>query len=196
MLGEFLKKGAAGSTATRTGNDQRRKRTQSHCLKNFLSNDHLSGSIATGLGGERHPDGVADALLKENRQRGSRCNDALAAHTCFGQADMQRVIAATGEFAIDRHHILNIRYLGREDDGIASKTKRFGLTGAVDGRGDQRFAHHLHGIEGLGARGIFVHQPGQQGLIETAPVDADANRLVMHRGHFDHLSEVTVTTTG
>ena len=39
---------------------------------------------------------------------------------------------------------------------------------------------------------VFVHDARQQILVEAAPVDADAHRLVVAAGHFDHLRELLV----
>ena len=46
--------------------------------------------------------------------------------------------------------------------------------------------------QGRAAGTVLVHQAGQQLLVQAAPVDADANRLVpAHRG-LDHLAELAV----
>ncbi len=44
----------------------------------------------------------------------------------------------------------------------------------------------------VGQLGVFVQQPGQNRLIEAAPVDADAYRLVIAAGKFDHLSKLRI----
>ena len=53
-------------------------------------------------------------------------------------------------------------------------------------------AHHLGGIQRLRSTRIFVHHARQQILVEAAPVDADAHRLVVLAGQFDHLRELLV----
>ena len=50
-------------------------------------------------------------------------------------------------------------------------------------------ARASRGSRGLG---VLVHQPRQQFLIERAPVDADAHRLVVLDRHLDDLGELRV----
>ena len=45
---------------------------------------------------------------------------------------------------------------------------------------------------GSGRARVLVHHPRQQVLIEAAPVDADAHRLLVPAGDFDHLGELRV----
>jgi hypothetical protein len=42
------------------------------------------------------------------------------------------------------------------------------------------------------ALSVLVHQPGQEFLVERAPVDADADRLVVFHRDFDDLRELGV----
>ena len=53
-------------------------------------------------------------------------------------------------------------------------------------------AHHLGGVERLRSTRIFIHYSRQQILVEAAPVDADAHRLVVLAGQLDHLRELLV----
>ncbi len=52
--------------------------------------------------------------------------------------------------------------------------------------------HHLIRVQRFAAGRVFVHQPGQQLLVQTAPVDADAHRPVIAAGDFDHGGELRV----
>ena len=45
---------------------------------------------------------------------------------------------------------------------------------------------------GSGEQGILVHHAGEQGAVERAPVHADAHRLLILDGDFDHGAEVVV----
>ena len=47
---QFLKHRAGGATAARTGGDQRRERSQSHGLEDFLRNDDFLAAVAARLG--------------------------------------------------------------------------------------------------------------------------------------------------
>ena len=51
-----------------------------------------------------------------------------------------------------------------------------------------------HGARVLGLRlgGVFVHQPGQQFLIEAAPIHADADGLAVFQRDLDDLGELPV----
>ena len=55
-----------------------------------------------GLGRQRHADRVADALLQQHGHRRGRRDDALAAHAGLGEAQVQRIVAASREFAHTR----------------------------------------------------------------------------------------------
>ena len=48
------------------------------------------------------------------------------------------------------------------------------------------------GVLRLGPARVLVHQLGEQLLVEAAPVDADAHRLVVARRRLDHLRELAV----
>ena len=93
-LREFLEIGAGGAAAARARHHHRDERTQAHGLQDFLRHDHFVGAIAVGFGRERYADGVADAFLQQHRHAGGGGDDALAAHAGFGEAEVQRVVAA------------------------------------------------------------------------------------------------------
>jgi hypothetical protein len=67
-----------------------------------------------------------------------------------------------------------------------------GLRCRFQRRSHHRFTHDLGGILGLGTPGVFVHDASEQGLIEAAPVNPDANRLVEPAGDFDQLRKLLV----
>ena len=84
--------------------------------------------------------------------------------------------------------------LARQDDGIAAQAKRFGAARVADRGNHQGFAHHGLGFPRLGTAAVVVHHTGHQFVVQAAPVHADAHRLVVAAGHFDHLREVVVAT--
>ena len=59
-----------------------------------------------------------------------------------------------------------------------------------------RLHHGFHGyvarVFRFGEPGVFVHHAREQLLVERSPVHADAHRLVVLDGHFDHGAEVVV----
>src|SRR5690606_8316320 len=191
-VGQFLEERAAGAPATRAGHHHGRERPQVHGLQDFLGHDDFAGAVATRFGGERNAYGVADALLQQHRQRRRRGDDALAAHAGFGQAQVQGVVAACGQVAVDGDEVLHVADLARQDDGVAAQAQLLGALGIADGRDHQRVAHHRLGFPGLRATAVFVHFARHQFVVETTPVDADAHGLVVAAGHFDHLGEVVV----
>ena len=66
---------------------------------------HLLGAVATRLGRQRDADRVADALGKEDREAGRRGDRALHAHARLGQPEVERVVAARGQRAVDVHEV-------------------------------------------------------------------------------------------
>jgi hypothetical protein len=46
--------------------------------------------------------------------------------------------------------------------------------------------------QGIGDFRILVHHAGEQGLVERAPVDADADGLLIFDGALDHGAEIVV----
>ena len=67
-----------------------------------------------------------------------------------------------------------------------------GALGRQQPRLHDRLVHDGARILRLGRGGVLVHQPGQQLLVEAAPVDADAHRLGVAHGQLDDLGELPV----
>ncbi len=105
---------------------------------------------------------------------------------------MQRVVAAAAELAVDGDEVLHAGDLGREDDAVARQADLLGQLRRLERGDDQRLAHHRAGVPRLGAAGVVVHHPGEDGLVQTAPVDADAHRLVPTDGLLDDGRELRV----
>jgi hypothetical protein len=61
-----------------------------------------------------------------------------------------------------------------------------------DGAYDHGFVHYLAGIPGIRTRGVLVHQPGQQILVERAPVYSDSHRLLVLSSDLDHRLKILV----
>ena len=62
----------------------------------------------------------------------------------------------------------------------------------LDRRHNDRAVHDLLRLERFHQLRVIVHHARQQLLIKAAPVDADAHRLVVLRGGFDHQRELAV----
>ena len=105
---------------------------------------------------------------------------------------MERVIGARGEHGVDGDQILDLADLGGEDDLGARQAEGFGIGGGEQRRLHDRLAHHLLRGGGLGKFRVLVHEAREQRLIERAPVDADAHRLVVAERQLDEGRELGV----
>ncbi len=105
---------------------------------------------------------------------------------------MQRIVAAGGEVLIDGDQVLDVADLGREQDLVAAHAELFGPGRRQQRRLDDGFALHGGGGDGMGRDGVLVHEAGQQFLVERAPVDPDAHRLVVAIGDLDERRELRI----
>ena len=92
-----------------------------------------SVAVAARLGRERDADRVADALVEQDREAGRRGDDALHAHARLGQAQVQRVVAARGEPAVDVDQVAHAADLGAEDDPVVAQAGLLGQLGRAEG---------------------------------------------------------------
>ena len=83
-----------------------------------MRNGDFFGAVAARLGRERDTDGIADPFLQQDRETGGTSDHALHPHPRFGQAQVQRVVCALSERAIDVHQILYSGNLGTQDDPV------------------------------------------------------------------------------
>ena len=105
---------------------------------------------------------------------------------------MQGVVAAPGQFPVDGDEGLHAAHLAGDDDAVVGQAQGLGRLGALQGGADEGLAHDRLGGQGIGAGGVLVHEAGQEGLVEAAPVDADAHRLVVTHGGLDEGGELLV----
>ena len=191
-LRQLLERGRGGAAAAGAGRDQRHEGAEAHGLQDFLRDLHLERAVAARLRRQRNADGVADALLQQDAERGRRGDDALRAHAGLGQAEMDRVVGAAAELLVDRDQVLHRRHLGREDDAVARQADLLGARGREQRRLHHRLARDRARLHRVVRLGVLVHQVGQQFLIERAPVGADAHRLVVLDRHLDDGGELPV----
>ena len=161
FLGEFLEVGARRAATAGACDDHGREGPQAHGLQYFLRNDDFLGAIAARLGRQRDANRVADAFLQQNSDRGGGRDDALAAHARFGQPQVQRVIAARRQIAVDRNQVLDATDFGADDDLVGAQPQGFGALRAVEGRDDDRLAHDIDRGARLRQPRVLVHHPGQ-----------------------------------
>ena len=189
---QFLERGRGGAAAARACRNQRHEGAEAHGLQQFLRDLHLDRAIAAGLGRQRNPDGIADAVLQENAERGGRGHDALRSHAGFGEAEMDRVIRARRQNLVDRDQILHGGHFRRQDHAVLGHAEFFGARRRQQRRLHHRLARHRARIERLGQFGVVFHQPGEQFLIERAPIGADPHRLVVLVRDLDDVGELGV----
>ena len=105
---------------------------------------------------------------------------------------MQGIVAPLCQLAVDRDQILHTTDLAGQDDLIAVHAHFLRTAGRIQGGRDQRFIHDRFSIPRHRAAAVFVHQAGQQLLVQAAPVHADAHGLVPAQGGFNHLPKLFV----
>ena len=98
---------------------------------------------------------------------------------------MQRIVAACRQILINRDQVLNVGNLGGKDDLVTPHAQLFGAAGAQKRRLDDRLALHRRRRNRRCRLGVFVHQPGQQFLVERPPVHPDPHRLAISVGDVD-----------
>ena len=105
---------------------------------------------------------------------------------------MERVVAACGEHLVDVDQVADPGNFAADDDLVVAQAVALGGGGGIEGAAAHGFEHHVPCGQGIGALRVFVHHAGQQGLVERAPVDADADRLLIFDGALDHGAEIVV----
>jgi hypothetical protein len=185
LAGELLEHGRGGAPAAGAGRDGRHERAQPHGLQNLLRHPHLLRAVAARLRGKRDADRVADALLQQDAHAGGGGDDALGAHPGFGQPQMQGIATAGRQHCIHADQILHRAHLRRDDDLLSRHPERLGALGRQQRRLHDRLVHDGTGLHRRGGHRVLVHQAGEQLLIQAAPVDADAHRLLVCQCQLD-----------
>ena len=130
--------------------------------------------------------------MQQNGQGGGRGHRAFGAHARLGQAQVQGMVAALRQLAINRNQVLYARDFATEHDLLRRHAQFLGQLSRVNCRGDQCLVHHLFRAPWLWPMGVFIHQASQQLLIQTAPIDANAHRFVPAQSRLDHLGELFI----
>src|SRR5262249_13608668 len=160
LVGHLLEERAGGTAATGAGGHLRSKAADTEGLENLLGDHDLFGAVAVGHGGQGDADRVADALLQHHGQSGGGGDDALAAHSGFGKAKVQRVVTALAEHAVDVDQVLHAADLGAENDAVASQPVLFGGAGRIERAGDHAFHGDFAGVFGLRQKIVLIHHAG------------------------------------
>ena len=109
---------------------------------------------------------------------------------------MEWIIGARGENSVHRNQILHTRDFCGQNDAIVRQPAFLSQLG----RAHRAFHHGVHGdvarIARLRQRGVCVHHLGEQLLIETAPVHADANGFSLCDGDLHDRAKVVVAAFG
>jgi hypothetical protein len=110
----------------------------------------------------------------------------------FGQSQMQRILAARGQPAIDVNQVLHAADFRAQDDLLRAQPILLGQFRRVERAHHDRFHRDFARVFRLGEPRILVHHLGQQRLVERSPIHADAHRLLILHRNFDHGAEVVV----
>ena len=189
---QLLEHRRGGAAAAGAGGDDRHERAQPHGLQDLLRHPHLLRAVAAGLGGQRYADGVADPLLQQDAHCGGGGDDALGAHAGLGKSEVQGVAAARRQHRVDGDQVLHGADLGRDDDLVGAHPQLPRALGREDAGQHDRLVHDGAGILGRRRVRVLVHQAGQQLLVEAAPVDPNAHRLVASQRLLDDGGELDV----
>ena len=146
----------------------------------------------SGRGRERNSNRVADAFLQHYTHRGAGGDYALCSHARFGQAKMQRILAARGQRAINVDQILHAADLRAQNDLVGAQAELLRQVGGIQRAHDHRFHGYFARVFRLVQARILVHHAGEQRLVERSPVHADAHRLLILHRDFDHGAEIGV----
>ena len=123
LEGHLLEERRGRPAAPGTRGDLRQERAEPERLEDLLGNLDLALARRAGLGRERHADRVADPLVEQDRQPGRRGDDPLVPHPRLGQPEMERVVAAGGEQAVDVDEVTHARDLGADDDPVMARAR-------------------------------------------------------------------------
>jgi hypothetical protein len=105
---------------------------------------------------------------------------------------MQRIGAAGGKVRVHVDQVAHPAHLGGENDLVAAQAVVLGGGGGFQRAHHDGLQHHLARRQRLLQLIVLVHHLGQQRLVERAPVDADAHRLLVFDSALDHDAEVVV----
>ena len=125
LLGHQLKERRRCAPAARACRDLRFEAAQTQRLQDLSRHSHLFGPLAVRPRGERHPDRVADSLLKQDRERARAGDNSFHAHAGFGKTNVERIVASGGESAVDLDEVLDVRDLRRNHDAIMAESDFF-----------------------------------------------------------------------
>ena len=146
---QFLEHGRSGAATAGARGDLRRENAETHGLQDFARDLHFQRAVAAGLRGQRDADGVADALLQQHAERGRGGDDPFRAHAGFGQAEMNRVVGARGQHAIDGDEVLHPETLA--DRMMRSRARPISSARAADKSADCVIASRITARASSGA---------------------------------------------
>ena len=142
--------------------------------------------------GQRNANGIANAFLQQHAQGCARSDNAFRAHASFGQAEVQGIIAARSQRAININQVLHSADFGAQNDLIAAQSVFLRQAGGIQRAHHHGFHGHFARVFRLSQQRILVHHARQQRLVERSPVHADTNRLLVLDRDLDHGAEVVV----
>src|SRR5438034_757986 len=104
----------------------------------------------------------------------------------------QQIIGEARQPTVHVHQVLHARQLRRQDDAVVRQAAFLGELGRPHRAGHHRLEHDVARVQRVRSPGVLVHHLGEELLVETAPVDADAHGLPVRERHFDDGPEIFV----
>ncbi len=151
LLGELLEIRACRAAAAGATRHLRHEAADGERLQNLLGGQDFFGAVAVGLGRQAHANRVADAREQQRRESGGRGDQALRAHSGFGQAEVQRIVAARGELGVDVEQIADADTLADRMIIVVAEAVALGGGGGLERAGDHGLDHHVARGQRLGA---------------------------------------------
>ncbi|MCG3775837.1 MAG: hypothetical protein JW395_2683 [Nitrospira sp.] len=156
---------------------------QAKRLQDFLAGVDFFAAVPAGARGERHADGVADALLQQHGQRGGAPDLALHSHARLGKAEVQGLAGLGGEFLVELDEVTGGAGLYGNDDLVGTQAALDGKGGGFERGDDHALVHDFVSAFAQVAVGVLLHLFHDQLAVERAHVHPDAHGLVVVHRH-------------
>ena len=168
------------------------KDTDAQRLQKLARRVDLFAPIAAGPRRQRDADRVADALVQEHAHRRGGPDEALHAHAGLGQSEVERLVGARGELAIDRDQVERPRDLARDDDLVLAQPRLQRELGRLEGGEDHALVDDFLGGVPEVLVGVLLHLLHDELLVQGAAIDADADGLGVLDGDLADRRELLV----
>ena len=178
-LGELLERRRGRAPAARARGHARREGADAERLEQLARRVDLLAAVAARSGRQRDADRVADALVQQNAHRRGGPDETLHAHARLGQAEVERLIGARGELAVDGDEVERPGDLAGDDDLVLAQARLERELGRLEGGEDHAFVDDFLGRVPEVLVRVLLHLLHDELLVQGAAVDADADGLAV-----------------